>query len=99
MSGKDVDSIKDNRISENMKFEEALAKLEEAVENLESGDLPLEKSLKMYEEGVRLVRLCQKKLEQAKKKIEILVKTKNGKVKIEPFGEESPKRRHKGNSE
>ena len=77
-----------------VKFEEALEKLETIVSNLESGDLPLEESLAKYEEGVRLVRLCQKKLGEAKKKIEILIKTKDGKVKLEPF-EESEKKRPK----
>ena len=78
------------------KFEEALKKLEEIVGQLESGDVSLEASLAKYEEGVRLVRLCQKKLEVAKKKIEILVKTKDGKIKIEPFEEESARKRPKG---
>lgn len=76
-----------------IKFEEALKKLEEIVNHLESGDVPLDKALARYEEGVKLVRLCQKRLEQAKKKVEILVKTKDGKIKIEPFGEESAKKR------
>ena len=72
-----------------IKFEEALKKLEDIVAELESGDLSLDASLGKYEEGVKLVRLCQKKLEVAKKKIEILVKTKEGKIKIEPFEEKS----------
>ena len=55
--------------------------------------ITLDDSLSKYEEGVKLVRLCQKKLEQAKKKIEILVKTKDGKIKIEPFGEEGAKKK------
>ncbi len=76
-----------------IKFEEALKKLEEIVGQLESGDVSLEASLAKYEEGVRLVRLCQKKLEVAKKKIEILVKTKDGKIKIESFEEESARKR------
>ncbi len=76
-----------------MKFEEALKRLEDIVGDLESGNIPLEESLAKYEEGIKLVRLCQKKLEQAKKKIEVIVKTKNGKVKIEPFeGTASEKR-------
>lgn len=70
-----------------IKFEEALEKLEEIVSGLESGDISLEESLAKYEEGVKLVRLCQKKLNEAKKKIEILVKTKDGKIKAEPFNE------------
>ena len=68
-----------------IKFEEALKKLEGIVGQLESGDVSLEGSLAKYEEGVRLVKLCQKKLEAAKKKIEILVKAKDGKIKIEPW--------------
>ncbi|OGW74828.1 MAG: exodeoxyribonuclease VII small subunit [Omnitrophica bacterium RBG_13_46_9] len=76
-----------------IKFEEALKRLEDVVEGLESGDLPLEDSLAKYEEGVRLIRVCQKKLEQAKKKIEILVKTKDGKVRLEPFEEETAKKK------
>lgn len=75
-----------------IKFEDALKKLEDIVEHLENGDLPLDDSLAKYEEGVKLVRLCQKKLNEAKKKIEILVKTKEGKIKLEPFGETSAKK-------
>ena len=69
------------------KFEDALKNLEKIVEGLEGGELSLDKSLARYEEGIKLVRFCQKKLEQAKKKVEILVKTKDGKVKLEPFGD------------
>ncbi len=79
-----------------IKFEEALKKLEEIVSQLEDGDIPLDESLAKYEEGVRLVRLCQKKLHEAKKKIEILVKTKDGKIKIEPFEKASLVRADKG---
>ena len=68
-----------------VKFEDALKKLETIVSELESGDLSLDASLAKYEEGVKLVRFCQRKLGEAKKKIEILVKTKEGKIKIEPF--------------
>jgi len=70
-----------------VKFEQALEKLEEIVAGLEDGDLSLDESLAKYEEGVRLIRLCQKKLGEAKKKIEILVKTKDGKIKTESFKE------------
>ena len=78
-----------------IKFEEALEKLEDIVGALEGGDISLEKSLAKYEEGVRLIGLCQKKLGEARKKIEILIKTKDGKVKLEPFGEESAKSKTK----
>ena len=77
-----------------IKFEEALKKLEDIVSQLEGGDISLDASLAKYEEGVKLVRLCQKKLELAKKKIEILVKTKEGKIKIEPFEEKSARKKN-----
>ncbi len=72
-----------------IKFEDALKKLEKIVEELEKGDLPLEDSLARYEEGIKLSRICQKKLETAKKKVELLVKSKEGKFKLEGFTEES----------
>ena len=56
------------------KFEENLTRLEKIVEQLENKEVPLEESLALFEEGVGLARSCQKKLEEAKKKIEILVK-------------------------
>lgn len=65
----------------NLKFEEALSRLEEAVKSLEKGDLPLEESLKVFEEGVRLSKNCLKMLEEAEKKVEILVQEKDGKRK------------------
>lgn len=70
-----------------IKFEQALEKLENITDRLEDGSIPLDESLAKYEEGVKLVRLCQKKLSEAKKKIEILIKTKDGKFKLEPFEE------------
>jgi exodeoxyribonuclease VII small subunit len=53
-------------------FEEALARLEGIVKELEKGDLPLESSLARYEQGVRLARFCTAKLEEAEKRIELL---------------------------
>ena len=61
------------------KFEEALKKLEQIVEGLENGELSLEESLKQYEEGVHLSKLCARRLEEAKKRIELLMK-ENGKL-------------------
>ncbi|MEA3489635.1 MAG: exodeoxyribonuclease VII small subunit [Candidatus Omnitrophota bacterium] len=55
-------------------FEKALEKLEQTVKELETGDLTLDFSLKKYEEGIELARMCRQKLEKAKKKIETLVK-------------------------
>jgi len=70
------------------KFESALERLEEIVHELESGDLPLEQSLKLYEEGIKLSRLCTKRLEEAERKVEILLKDKEGNVSAQPFEEE-----------
>ena len=72
-----------------MKFEEALKKLEKIVEDLEGGNLPLDDSLDKYEEGIRLSKMCAKKLEVAKKKIEILLKSENGSVELRPFDEKT----------
>jgi len=77
-----------------IKFEHALEKLEEIVALLESGDIPLEKSLAKYEEGLKLANICQKKLEVAKKKVEILTRTKDGKIKLEPFDSDEPENKN-----
>ena len=70
------------------KFEAALERLEEIVKELESGELPLEQSLKLFEEGIKLSRICSKRLEEAERKVEILLKDKSGNIKAEPFEEE-----------
>ena len=59
-------------------FEEALARLEVIVGSLESGKAPLDESLSLFEEGVRLVKLCNSKLDGAEQKVKILVSTENG---------------------
>ncbi len=56
-----------------MKFEEALARLEEIVRNLEQGEAALDEALKLFEEGVKLARFCSQQLDQAEAKIEIMV--------------------------
>ena len=61
-----------------MTFEAALARLEEIVKLLESGSAPLDESLKMFEEGVALVRFCGSKLDNAEQKLKILVKKQDG---------------------
>ena len=67
------------------KFEDALNKLEKIVSKLEEGDIPLEESLKLYEEGIRLSRFCNQKLDEAQKRVEILMKGKEGALKPQPF--------------
>ncbi|HEY0307122.1 MAG TPA: exodeoxyribonuclease VII small subunit [Acidobacteriaceae bacterium] len=71
------------------KFEEQLKGLERIVEKLEQGDLPLEDSIKLFEEGVKLSEACKKELEEAEGRVEILLKQKGGVMKAEPFAEPS----------
>lgn len=67
-------------------FEAALAKLEQIVQRLEKGELPLEESLVLYEEGVKLSRLCHAKLEEAEGKIELLLKDSRGDLVLDTDG-------------
>jgi exodeoxyribonuclease VII small subunit len=71
-----------------MPYEEALKKLESIVEAMEAGDLPLEGLLARFEEGTRLVKLCQTKLEEAELKIQKLEKNAAGELALKPI--ESP---------
>jgi exodeoxyribonuclease VII small subunit len=66
-------------------FEESLKKLETIVDQLEKGDLPLEESLKLFEEGVVLSAACKQELEAAEVKVQMLVKQRDGSLKAEPF--------------
>lgn len=66
-------------------FEKSLARLEEVVKRLESTDLPLDEAMKLFEEGVKLSRDCQKQLEEAEGKVEILMRKADGKLAPEPF--------------
>jgi exodeoxyribonuclease VII small subunit len=66
------------------KFEDSMKELEDIVKRLESGDLPLEESLKIFEKGVALSRFCFNKLEEAEKRVSILIKDEGG-IKREPF--------------
>ncbi len=66
-------------------FEESLKRLEEIVATLERGDLPLEESIKLFEEGTHLSAACRKHLDEAEGKIEILIKQRDGAMKREPF--------------
>jgi len=67
------------------KFEEAMERLEQIVETLESGDLALDESLKIFEEGMGLVNFCTKKLEEAEQKVTILIKESEGNWTQQPF--------------
>ncbi len=68
-------------------FEDALAELEQLVNRLERGDLSLEASLEAFERGVNLTRLCQKALQEAEQKVQILIE-KNGSQVLETFADE-----------
>lgn len=70
-------------------FEAAIKRLEEIVAQLESGDLQLEKSLELFEEGIKLSRFCHSKLDEAERKVEILLKNSEGELKRVPFESES----------
>jgi exodeoxyribonuclease VII small subunit len=67
------------------KFEEAMERLEQIVEGLESGNLSLEESLKIFEEGMGLVNFCSRKLEEAEQKVTMLIKESEGKYSQQPF--------------
>jgi exodeoxyribonuclease VII small subunit len=70
------------------KFEEALEKLEEIVRRMETGEMALEESLKAFEEGIKLSRLCAKKLDEADRRVELLLR-EEGELATKPFaGEE-----------
>ncbi|MDO9308280.1 MAG: exodeoxyribonuclease VII small subunit [Deltaproteobacteria bacterium] len=71
------------------KFETSLKKLEEVVKRLEGGSLSLEDSLKAFEEGVKHAAFCSAKLDEAERKVEILLKQKDGTLKREPFESEA----------
>lgn len=66
-----------------VKFEQAMARLEVIVAELERGELPLDQSLRIFEEGIRLSKTCLKMLEDAEHKVEILVQEKDGRRRLQ----------------
>ena len=66
-------------------LEKSLADLEALVEDLESGDLPLDKAMKKFEDGVKLTRSCQAALKEAEQKVQILLKSAGGEESLEDF--------------
>ena len=66
-------------------FEASLEALEQIVRQLESGDLPLEKSLELFEQGIRLSRECQERLSQAERRIEVLLRDNQGRPVVSNF--------------
>ncbi len=73
-----------------LKFEAAMARLETIVAELEKGELPLDESLKIFEEGIRLSKSCLKMLDETERKVEILIQDKDGKKRLRAYalGEE-----------
>jgi exodeoxyribonuclease VII small subunit len=84
---------KQEETPEGLSFEAALQRLEEVLDSLEHGDLPLEEARRAFEEGVRLVRLCHQKLDEVERRVELLLKDEAGRFFTRPFPEEE------GNSE
>jgi exodeoxyribonuclease VII small subunit len=76
---------KPDAVAKKPEFERSLARLEEIVRKLENTNLSLDEAMKMFEEGVALSRDCQKQLEQAEGRIEILMKKAGGEMAAEPF--------------
>jgi exodeoxyribonuclease VII small subunit len=70
-------------------FESSLEELERIVRDLEQGELPLEKSLEMFEQGVKLSRECQERLNQAERRIEVLMRDTQGRSAVRPFDPEN----------
>ena len=73
-----------------IKFEKALSRLETIVTELETGELSLDDSLRIFEEGVKLSKTCLKMLDDAERKVEILVQDKDGRKRIQAFSLEEP---------
>ena len=77
-------------------FEQAMKHLEQIVQDLESEDLPLEKAIKTFEEGIRLSKYCSGKLDESEKRITILMKDAAGDVSEIPFSDAHPDRDEDG---
>lgn len=69
-------------------FEASLNKLEQIVQRLEGGDLPLEDSLKLFEDGVKLSRECRERLSNVERRIEVLLRESNGKITLDTISAE-----------
>ncbi len=74
-----------NNEQQSKTFEASLEALEQIVRELEQGDLPLEKSLVLFEQGIRLSRECQERLSQAERRIELLLRDNQGRTVVTPF--------------
>lgn len=68
-------------------FEESISKLEEIASQLDGGDVTLDESLALFEKGIKLSKNCQKMLDEAEKKVSILMTDENGEIQKEEFGD------------
>ncbi len=84
------DDKQDEETQEARSFEECLEALEKVVERIESGELSLEDSLATFEEGVRLVRSCNRKLNDVERRIEVLTKDSDGRARLQELVEDEP---------
>ena len=92
---KDFDTM--SNANQQISFEAAIEQLQSTVKKLESGDLSLDDSLKTFEEGIRLSRLCQEQLQTAEKRVEILMKASSGDApELQPFTSAQANHRGKG---
>lgn len=78
-----------NTIDPDMPYEDAVVQLESLVREMESDSMPLEDVMKNYELGTQLHKICEKRLDEAQGRIEIIRKKRNGEIITEPFGEEN----------
>jgi len=69
-------------------FEQAMHQLEKIIQDLESGDLPLEKAMSKFEEGIQLTRFCSQKLDETEQKVQVLLKDHQGDVTYQPFNQD-----------
>jgi len=76
-------------MSDTPDFETSLKRLEEIVKKLETGDLSLDSALELFEEGVKLSRFCHTRLEEAERRVEILLKSDSGQLRAVPFESEN----------
>jgi exodeoxyribonuclease VII small subunit len=82
-----MDRRRDGQVAKE-KFEEALKRLEELVKIMESGEVTLDDSLKAFEEGIRLIRYCTRKLDEVERKVEILLQDDAGRITAAPLSQE-----------
>ena len=78
-------------MSDTPDFETALKRLEEIVKKLENGELSLDSALRLFEEGIKLSRFCHTRLEEAERRVEILLKSSSGQPRAVPFESENEK--------